>query len=592
MADEKLNAAYGIKTDAPDKKPEPSIVDPASVGAKTLQSATFGFGADVAGAVFGGQAEASIRDLEKNYDKAHPFASAAIDLAVGAAQAAATGGGSAVVAGGIKGIAKGAAMGAGMGALSGAGSGGSLAERGEKALKGGTTGAIAGGAFGAVGSALKPFAEKMGFSSTSKAGAEKIQAALKADGKTGQELESFMRQNPNARIADFSPAVADLVGEAGGVSQKAARTLGTNVREDVSGQAGRLQTQSSPLQHVKAQMFDNLKGLEQKRKDAYTTAYQEITPISPELRKALDHPDVAPLVKDSLSEYATKRMNPGDVVSKTPKYKTGSELPTAVIDDVQKKLGGLAKDPAAMGTMKAGAFQTLQGLLKDAQPATLERAQRLAATVGGEQSKSGIIGAQHWGGQYAFGLKTADIEHFRGMSPLEKQYARIGMTDGMERYLLDAGSMGESRLRKIGDKLGSDPQLREVLGEKDANALKKVFVKEADRARTSQTMASGGSKRAQWQEDDMDRKLAHMANVGIPGAHSAVGTAARVLKSMGMPEERAISIINIASKPGGLAQLQKSGMDKTTLDRVASLVGNKGLGGRTAANENRKSERQ
>lgn len=592
-ADEKLNEMYGIKPPtgaAPQKPQEPGIADPASVGAKVLQSATFGFGADVAGAVFGKQSEVAIRGLEQNYDKAHPLASMGIDLAVGIAQAAATGGGSTALTG-AKAIAKGVAMGAGYGALSGAGSGGSLEDRADKALKQGAVGAVAGGALGAVANAAKPLAEKMGFFSSDKAGAEKIMAALKKDGKTPQELESFMKQNPDARIADFSPAVADLAGEAGGSTQKAARTLGTNVREDVSQQQGRLQTQSTPLQNVKDQYAANLKGLEQQRKQAYDTAYSEVVPVSPELKAALSHPDVEPLVKQALSDYATKRMNPKDIVSQAPKYAVGKELPTAVIDDVQKALGDAARDPAAMGKMKAGAFQTLQGLLKDTQPATLDRAQRLAAMVGGEESKSGIIGAQTWGSQFAFGLKTADIQQWRSMDPLQKQYARIGMTDGMERYLTDAGSMGEARLRKIGEKLGSDPQIREVLGDKEANQMKKVFIKEADRARTSQTMASGGSKRAQWQEDDMDRKLAHMANVGIPGAHSVVGTAVRVLKSMGMPEARSIAIINQASKPGGLAALQKAGMDQKTLDKVAQLVGNKGVGARMAEQENAKSER-
>lgn len=591
--DEKLNEAYGIKPpagSAPQKPQEPGIADPASVGAKVLQSATFGFGADVAGAVFGKQSEVAIRGLEQNYDKAHPLASMGIDLAVGIAQAAATGGGSTALTG-AKAVAKGVAMGAGYGALSGAGSGGSLEDRADKALKQGAIGAVAGGALGAVANAAKPLAEKMGFFSSDKAGAEKIMAALKKDGKTPQELESFMKQNPNARIADFSPAVADLAGEAGGVSQKAARTLGTNVREDVSQQQGRLQTQSTPLQNMKDQYAANLKGLENQRKEAYNTAYSEVVPISPELKTALSHPDVEPLVKQALSDYATKRMNPKDIVSQAPKYTVGKELPTAVIDDVQKALGDAARDPAAMGKMKAGAFQTLQGLLKDAQPASLDRAQRLAATVGGEESKSGIIGAQTWGSQFAFGLKTAPIDQWRSMDPLQKQYARIGMVDGMERYLTDAGSMGEARLRKIGEKLGSDKEIREVLGDKEANQMKKVFIKEADRARTSQTMASGGSKRAQWQEDDMDRKLAHMANVGIPGAHSVIGTGVRVLKSLGMPEARATAIINQATKPGGLAALQKAGMDQKTLDKVAQLVGNKGVGARMAEQENAKSER-
>ena len=419
-----------------------------------------------------------------------------IDLAVGIAEGAATGGGS-VVAGGIRGIAKGAAIGSVMGALNGAGSGGTLEERGKKAASGAVTGGLGGAAFGGIGTLLKPLADrfgKMGFNTANQA-AEAISATLKKDGKTPQELESFMRQNPTARIADFSPKVADLVGEAGSSSQGGARKLGTAIREDVSAQQSRLQTQSSPLQHVKDQMSSNLKGLETQRKQAYDTAYSEITPLTPELKSALSHKDVEPLVKQSLEDFGTMRTRSGSPQSQAAKYKVGSELPTAVIDDLQKKVGAMAKDPSAIGTMRAGALQTAQSALKDAQPATLDRAQRLAASVGGEESKSGIIGAQTWGSQYAFGLGTAPIEQFRTMNPLQKQYAKLGMTDGMERYLLDKGSLGESRLRQIGDKLGKDPEIREVLGDKEANAMKKVFIKEADRMRTSTTMASGGSKR-------------------------------------------------------------------------------------------------
>jgi hypothetical protein len=603
MPDEKLDASYGIKTaDAAPKAQPPGIFDPASVGAKTLQSATFGFGADAAGAVFGKQAESAIRDLEKNYDKAHPLASMGIDLAVGIAEGAATSGGS-VVAGGIRGIAKGAAIGAGMGALNGAGSGGTLEERGKKAASGAVTGGLGGAALGGIGTLLKPLADrfgKMGFNGEQQA-AKAIDAALKSEPKTGpdaksiQGLESYMRQNPNGRIADYSPKVADLVGEAGSSSQGGARKLGTAIREDVSGQQSRLQTQSSPLQHVKDQMASNLKGLETQRKQAYDTAYSEITPLTPELKAALAHKDVEPLVKQSLEDFGTMRTRSGSPQSQAAKYKVGSELPTAVIDDLQKKVGAMAKDPSAIGTMRAGALQTAQSALKDAQPATLDRAQRLAASVGGEESKSGIIGAQTWGSQYAFGLGTAPIEQFRTMNPLQKQYAKLGMTDGMERYLLDKGSLGESKLRQIGDKLGKDPEIREVLGDKEANAMKKVFIKEADRMRTSTTMASGGSKRAQWKEEDMGRMLAHGANVAAGLGHIS-GTGVRILKQLGMPEKVATRVIDTATKPGGLAQLQKDGMSKNMLDKVAAIVsqnrvGGAATGGRVVSQENEKSER-
>ena len=573
-----------------------SAFDPAAAGAKLYQSMTFGFGADLDRMLFGKQAEDATRQLEKNYDKDHPLASAGMDLAVGIVQGAATGGGS-VLAGGVKGIAKGAAIGGGLGALSGAGSGGTLEQRAGKALDQGAVGAVGGAAFGALGTILKPLADragKIGFNVNNQS-AQAIDAALKSDGKSLVGLSSFLRQNPNARIADYSPKVADLVGEAGSSSQGGARALGTAIRQDVAGQQERLQNPSSPLQHVKDQFAANLGQLEKDRKAAYDTAYSEVTKLTPELKDALAHRDVAPLVDDVLSDYAQLRKRAGSAPSQAPKYKVGEEIPTAVVDDLQKRLGDMARDPAAVGKMKAGALQAAQSALKDAQPASLDRAQRLAAKVGSESQESGIIGAQVWGGQFAYGLKSADITRWRNMNPLEKQYARIGMTDGMERYLLDAGTMGETKLRNIGEKMGKDPVIREVLGDKEANQIKKVFIKEADRMRTSTTMASGGSRRAQWKEEDMGRMLAHGANVAAGLGHIS-GTAVRVLKQLGMSEDVAKRVIDTATKPGGLAQLQKDGMSKNMLDKVAAVVsqnrvGGAATGGRFVAGENAKSER-
>src|SRR5579885_3676601 len=97
MADPNLDESFGIKSDQPKPAtPEKvSPVNPAALGSKVLQSATFGFGADAAGAIFGKQAEQTIRGLEQRYDKDNPFWSFGIDLAVGAAEGMALGGASA-----------------------------------------------------------------------------------------------------------------------------------------------------------------------------------------------------------------------------------------------------------------------------------------------------------------------------------------------------------------------------------------------------------------------------------------------------------------------------------------------------------------
>lgn len=593
MADDtKLDSAFGIPpgAGAPKQSEKVSPVNPAALGSKVLQSATFGFGADAAGAIFGKQSEQAIRGLEKQYDKDNPFWSFGIDLAVGAVEGMAVGGGS-LPATGARLAARAVGGGAVYGALSGAGSGGSLEERGKKALEGGLVGGALGGVAAGAGKVLGPALDrmgKMGYNQASKA-ADAIKAALKSDGKTPQELDSFMRANPNARIADFSPKVADLIGQVGGQSNPVARQLGTNLRGDMSGQLQRLQNPSQPLLHVKQQLADNLDNLQKKMSQEYKSAYGEVTPLTPELKSALDHPEVRPMVADVLNDYRNLRRDPSSNVAQAPKYKEGAEIPTAVVDDLQKRLGAAARDPANMGTMKAGAFQAAHKELKGAQPASLDAAQRLAATVGGEDSKTGIIGAQTWGSQFAMGLKTADMSQWRDMNPVQKQYARIGMVDGMERYLREKGQMTEGTLTKLASKM-DDPVVREVLGPKEANQVKKVFSTEAARSRTSATMASGGSHRAQFEEENLGRAVAHMANVGIPGAHSVVGTGLRVLRSIGVPEERAKAMIDIATKPGGLQRLQAAGVQKNVLDTIARVV-NPAVAGRVAEEQQLKTQR-
>ena len=93
----------------------------------------------------------------------------------------------------------------------------------------------------------------------------------------------------------------------------------------------------------------------------------------------------------------------------------------------------------------------------------------------------------------------------------------------------------------------------------------------------------------------MGRMLAHGANVAAGLGHIS-GTGVRILKQLGMPEKVATRVIDTATKPGGLAQLQKDGMSKNMLDKVAAIVsqnrvGGAATGGRVVSQENEKSER-
>lgn len=581
--DTKLDSYYGAaqpgQQDAPQGVQQVPLVGK-EAGAKTLQSATFGFGADAVSHIVGKQAGDSIRQMSAKYDKDHPLASFGIDLAVAAAESAIPVGGEAAAGraamSGARALGGQVVKGAAVGAATGAGAGGDMGERAKHAAEGGTLGALASLGLGGAGLMLKPVFSK-GFSQA-KAAADTIKQALQSEGKTVADLNTFMLRNPNARIADFSDKVASLVGKAGGKSDATAVQLARSLTEDLSGQAGRIQTQSTPLINLKQQMVDNLKNLEAKRADTYSKAYAEVVPLTPELKSALDHPDIKPMVDNVLKDYRDLRGNPSSAVAKAPKYNVDKEIPSAVIDDLQKRLGDAAKDPAAMGKMRAGVLQHAQSLLKDSQSDVSKQAQALAAKVGGVDSQTGIKGAQDWGAQYAFGLGTADVAKFHDMSPLEKQYARLGMVDGMERYLNEKTRMPEGSLRKIADTM-NDPKIREVLGPKDANAVKKAFAAEAARAQTSTTMQRGGSHQAAFHEKEEERTLGHIGNTIIPGGGHFLGSTVRYLKNLGMPEERAKAIIDIATKPGGIDRLKQAGVSQKVLDAVSALNKQKGTVG-------------
>ncbi|WP_321887703.1 hypothetical protein [Burkholderia cenocepacia] len=563
------------------------MLDFDALGAKAYQAATFGFGADLDRMLFGKQAEHATRQLATMYDQQHPMAAFGVDLAIaavesailpGAGRAQATRTGAALLG---RHVAGGTAAGAAMGA----GAGGDLSTRAKHAAEGAVEGAAAAlglSGVGVVGRAVGNWIGKLGLSQP-RAAYERILRALAADGKSPQQLEDFLTKNPGSRIADFSPKVADLVAKASGKSNEAGRAINSSVRADAEGQATRLYNPSQPLQHVKQQLADNLEGLQKQMAAQYRSAYAEVTPLTAELKAALNHPDVKSLVDNVLADYQKLRMNPKSAVAQAPKYKVGQEIPTAVIDDLQKQIGRAANDKEVIGTMKAGALQAAHAALKDAQPASLDAAQRLAATIGGEASETGILGAQTWGANYAFGLKSAPIDQWRAMNPLEREYARIGMTDGLERYLREHPRMPEGMLNRIGDTM-NDPQIREVLGDRTANQIKKAFRTEAARARVSDQMARGGSRRAAFEEENTERMVSHAANILGGGA---IGTIVRFAAKAGFTPAQAKQIIDIATKPGGLQRLHMAGLDKGLLDHVARALREKGFVAGTTTQQGR-----
>ena len=69
------------------------------------------------------------------------------------------------------------------------------------------------------------------------------------------------------------------------------------------------------LQDLMSKAKSQYESLQKKMQESYKGAYSEVVPLSPELKKALDHPDVAPLVKDTLRGE--------EMLTRTPMHRFG-----------------------------------------------------------------------------------------------------------------------------------------------------------------------------------------------------------------------------------------------------------------------------
>ena len=564
-----------------------------ALGAKVYQALTFGFGADLDKAIFGKQAADTTRQLVKDYDHDNPMASFGIDLAATAVQSAAIPTvGVSGVAGAVGRLATG---GAGMGALQGAGQGGDMQERMANAAKGAVVGGVVGGAAGYLGKVAQPALEKMGVMDAAKGAFQKVSAALKSDGKTMADLQNFLKANPGARAADFSPRVAEAVGKAGGVTNKTSETLGTAVREDTAGQAGRVSggvQQGQPLAKVKQDMISDLDSLSRQTKAKYTQSKTELNPVSPALRDILEHPEVEPLFKKAIADFNAGKSAGVSDLANAPKIQLKGKdltgLPSALLDDLQKAVGKAAEEEGT-GSIRYGTLKAAQQGLKNEQTGAVKEAQGLAARLGGEQSGTGILGAQEFGHAFAFGLKKADTAVWNNIkgNPEMVQYARLGMLNGLDEYLANSSRMTEGSLTKIADKLRT-PEVEEVLGKKGANDVRKVFEKEAARQRVNASMQKGGNRQAAFHEENESRMASHAANV-VGGMGHVLGTTVRLLSGTGMSEKQAMNVIQMAAQPGGLAKLQAGGAPKKVIDILINNVGR--TAGGTAASTDIKGSR-
>jgi hypothetical protein len=557
-------------------KPRASVgaLDMDALGAKAYQALTFGFGASIDRALFGKQAADTTRQLVKDYDHDNPMASFGVDLAAAAIQSAALPGVAAKgLAGSVGRLASGgAAMGSAQGAGSLAGTDASIGDRATATIKGAAVGGAVGGIAGRIGAMARPQLERSGILSASKGAFDRVQAALKNDGKTMADLQNFLKGNPGARAADFSPSVAEAVGKAGGISNKSSEALGSAMREDMSGQTGRVTSgvqNAQPLDKVRSQMIEDLENLQGSRQQTYTQSKTESTTVTPELQELLNHPEVKPLFDKAVEDFNAGKSAGVEDLKNAPKIKvlngSPSALPSALLDDLQKAVNTASKDEKP-GTIRRGTLDSLNKALKEQQTGTVKEGQKLAARIGGEDSGTGILGAQEFGHAFMFGLKKADTAAWNKIkdNPEQVQYARLGMTNALDEYLSKSSQMTEGALTGIANQMRSS-QVQEVLGKKGANDVRKVFEQEAARQRVNASMQKGGNRQAAFHEENESRMASHAANVIGMGGH-AIGTVARLLTGTGMSSKQADNLIQMAAKPGGLAKLQAAGASKNVID--------------------------
>jgi hypothetical protein len=595
----KTDSSGRITTGTPTKKEIPIFGKEAAV--KAFQSATFGGGADLVRLFTGKQNEHTIRQIAYDYDDQHPLAGFGIDLVTAGTMSFIPGIGGAkdvetltkgaelaakmAKASKLKAYGKAALGGAAYGGLTGVFGGGDLGTRAEHGVENAALGGVLGPTLSYAGKAARPLLEKMGLASAEKGAAQKILSAINKSGKTPAEFDAFIKKNPNGRLADFSEHVSDVVAKAGGLTQNTARAISKIADADRESQIRRIYSgaeAATPLDKTKEEMFQNIDKLRTQKNAAYKLSKTEEQGVSPELRNTLNHPAVKPIVENAIKDYGqAKAIGVHDILeSPKPHFKgdTLERIPSALLDDIQIELRKAANAQETSTTLK-GTLNAALDAIKSHQEGTIKDAQSLASRLGGEHlingEPTGIIGAQKWGQDYAFGTKDADINVFRKFTPEQKEYAKLGMLMGLEEYLYKHNRMAPGALNGIADGL-KNPKITEVLGKKAANDARKVFVRESARAKVTANIEKGGSRVAAFNAENQKRSLSHGANVLVSAAGHVLGTGVSLLTASGMSEKQAMAIMNIATKPGGLSKLYKSGMDKKLVDKLSQLFKAKG----------------
>ncbi|MDR5758197.1 hypothetical protein [Caballeronia sp. LZ035] len=547
-------------------------------------------------AVTGGKAIASVGKLgarlaAENIPGAARLGGAIADTAVGRTVA-----GGANLAG--KALDSTAGKGARYGGIQGAVSGAADAGEGNRmqgavqgALPGAAQGALIGGAAGVVANRLggRTIAGKLAPEGVS--GTE-IARALAKDGVTQAQVDNFLKLNPGARMVDFpSRSLQGLVAKAAGTSEGAAERAGAHLDADAANRQGRLvrntgdvMADQAPgtvglgmkpgnLDRARKEALDNVKDLTDKKNDLYSQSRQEIIPVSPELKKLLDHPEIKTVYRDSMDNYHTlRKSDPSSDVAKAPKFKVGSEVPAAVLDDTIKGVGKALKQEGT-GTLRYGALQSLQNNLKAEVSGTLGAARAMNARLGSETNNTGIHGAQSLGWGWAKGWKGIDVQKMMAnYTDEQRKYVAVGAINSMDEYLTHAAQLGPTRMKEIAANLKS-AESEAILGPKVAGEAYRVFAKEASRMRTNSKVASGGKG---LDDEKVGDVLSHVAVHGIAHA-TGLGFAGRMalnaLKGQGMTEGVAKRLIDRAMAPGGMKSIRSEGWPRKVVEALYRAQG-------------------
>lgn len=543
--------------------------------AKVLQSATFGFGADVAGAVVPG-ADKKIRGLADMYDQKNPLAGLGLDLAIGAAQ------GFVLPGGQVAGLAKvgkvlsnplvrSFATGAAYGGLTGLGSGGDMEQRLSAAQRGATTGALLGpiihGAVSAAAPVVSRAAQALGLTSAEDKAKQRIAQAMSKEDTLGAQAA------PDARVADISPEVTELTKRATRVSGDVRRQAQEAAQKDIEGTQGRIQGEKAaaeaqpPFAQQKQKLEGDMAKLEADKNAAYDKMKMQVMPMSPELQKIMELPSVKEAAKTASAQW-NEAVQAG--LLPKPQWTPGKDLPMSGMDKLQRELArqreaAFKQGNPDLGKQLSDIHDKLLGQMKK-DGYSFKSAYDLSAEVGSLNRAKDA--AYDWGTQFSKGLSMADRAKFNAMSPLEQQHARLGFVNGMEEFLTNPRALTKSQLDTAAKALES-PEIRAVAGNDYARAMARRFRAEAQRQKTSSEFASPVIQR---EEAEAGREATMGAYAVNKATGGIAGTMLGLASKMGMSQKEAQAIVSIATQPGGAQKLSQMGIDKKLVDKAKAFA--------------------